>query len=95
MAIFRRKYRTEAAQNTTEREKEERRKAHKHPGKRTNDQIYPELKRAAGENKVRGLKKKKSAGGVSGWILVYEIKHVSGCLAGQRLVTLVWEPNLC
>lgn len=58
MAIFRRKYRTEAAQNTTESEKEERRKAHKHAGKRTNDQIYPELKRAAGENKVRGLKKK-------------------------------------
>lgn len=52
MAIFRRNYRTEAAQNTTESEKEERRKAHKHAGKRTNDQIYPELKRAAGEKCV-------------------------------------------
>lgn len=68
-----------------------KKKAHKYAGKRTQEQIYPQLKP---ENKVSGLKKKNSAGGVSGWILEEEIKHVSGCLAGQRLVTLVEEPNL-
>lgn len=49
----------------------------------THEQIYPQLKP---ENKVSGLK--NSAGGVSGWILVEEIKHMLGCLAGQCL--LLW-----
>lgn len=56
MAVFRRKYITESAwkQLRVKERREGEKKAHKYTGKRTQEQIYPQLKP---ENKVSGLEK--------------------------------------